>query len=113
MKTLYRLHLSQARAISYRNELERQTGVKWDWYDVGAGTRFTAVARTGFASTDEDAAQRLLPFLDDKRRSFESVWEASDLDWPTVVNGAWTLIQSRRAFGDVNRNGYLASVGLK
>lgn len=113
MKTLYKTALSDQVVKVKVAQLEQKTGVKWDGYYTGGRTRFTAVARYGYAELDEAAALKLLPFLDDKRRSFETIWKASGLDWKTIVDGAWTLCRTGRAKFDTNRFGHMAGVGLK
>lgn len=113
MKTFYKRPLSDGRAREVQARLEARTGVKWDFYSVRGGTRFTAVATVKTAHIDRAAGQALLPHLTRDRRAFADIHDASNLPFRIIVDGAWTLAAEGMAAWDTNRLGNMAAVGLK
>ena len=109
MKTLYKTYTRHEQCRRKQIEYEKRTGVKWDWYSIGDGKRFTAIA-TRDTPISEQAALALLPFLTNEGQSFARLAEASGLSLADVVSGAWTLAKGQRAVGSVNRNGHFAAV---
>ena len=109
MKTLYTTYKYQIQARTRQMQLERKTGVKWDFYSVGDGIRFTAII-TREISPDERVAQALLPHVRRHYETFDVLAERAELDLKATLQGVKALWQQRLVICGVNRMGNWASI---
>lgn len=90
MKTLYRTYTA-AQARAKQIELEKATGLKWDFYHVGDGYIIQPIA-TKNTPTNEDLAVKLLPFLSRDYETFDKLAAKSGMSLADVIAAAKTLV---------------------
>jgi hypothetical protein len=111
MKTLYKTYTAK-KAKTKRLELERSTGLKWDWYVIGIGFCFTAIITKDTETIDLEEAKTLLPFIKKGLfcSNFVSLSDASGKELSWVLKAVKTLVKNQLAVADVNRMGNFAAV---